>query len=87
MALFSQYAIAAAEEALQDSGWKPQSEAEKERTGVCLGSGIGNFEDLFNTSLAYHQKVRGCSFLCSIYILTVKSRDTKKSPPSSSRVS
>lgn len=32
MALFSQYAIAAAEEALTDAGWTPSSEHERERT-------------------------------------------------------
>lgn len=32
MALFSQYAVAAAEEALKDSGWKPGSDEEQERT-------------------------------------------------------
>lgn len=32
MALFSQYAVAAAEEALEDSGWGPRSDEEQERT-------------------------------------------------------
>lgn len=32
MALFSQYAVAAAEEALKDSGWRPGSDEEQERT-------------------------------------------------------
>lgn len=31
MALFSQYAVAAAEEALEDSGWRPRSDEEQER--------------------------------------------------------
>lgn len=31
MALFSQYAVAAAEEALEDSGWRPNSDEEQER--------------------------------------------------------
>lgn len=25
--------------------------------GVCLGSGIGNLEELYNTSIAYHEAV------------------------------
>lgn len=54
MALFTQYAVAAAQEALESSGWTPLSDEDKERTGVCLGSGIGNFDDVFNTSVSYH---------------------------------
>ncbi|CCX06349.1 ketoacyl synthase domain-containing protein [Pyronema domesticum] len=53
MALFSQYSIAAAEEALQDAGWAPKTEEELERTGVCLGSGIGSLEDAYSSSIAY----------------------------------
>lgn len=32
MALFSQYAVAASEEALKDAGWKPGNDEEQERT-------------------------------------------------------
>ena len=38
---FILYAIAAADEAIADSGWKPDSYEEKVRTGVLIGSGIG----------------------------------------------
>jgi 3-oxoacyl-[acyl-carrier-protein] synthase II len=57
MAKFTQYAIAAAEMALDDAGWKPHKQEDKEVTGVCLGSGIGNLEELYNTSLAYNKAV------------------------------
>ena len=57
LAKFTQYAIAATELAFQDAGWKPQTQEEKEMTGVCLGSGIGNLEELYNTSLAYEKVV------------------------------
>lgn len=61
MALFSQYSIAAATEALRDAGWSPSSHLELERTGVCLGSGIGSLDDAYNMSVAYstggHKKV------------------------------
>ncbi|PWW75821.1 3-oxoacyl-synth [Tuber magnatum] len=50
MALFTQYAIAAAEEALGDARWRPTSQDERERTGVCLGSGIGSLEDMYDSS-------------------------------------
>jgi 3-oxoacyl-(acyl-carrier-protein) synthase len=57
MAKFTQYAIAATEMALEDAGWKPQTQEEQEMTGVCLGSGIGNLEEHYNTSIAYHNTV------------------------------
>ena len=66
MAKFTQYAIAATEEALQDAGWNPVSQEDQEATGVCLGSGIGNFEEVFETSVAYNE---GVSLLNSIYIV------------------
>ncbi|KAK3322507.1 3-oxoacyl--synthase [Apodospora peruviana] len=55
MSLFTQYAIAAAEMALADAGWKPSSQEDLDTTGVCLGSGIGNLEELYNTSVAYEK--------------------------------
>jgi 3-oxoacyl-[acyl-carrier-protein] synthase II len=57
MAKFTQYAIAAAEMALEDAGWKPETQENKEMTGVCLGSGIGNLEELYRTSGVYDQAV------------------------------
>jgi 3-oxoacyl-[acyl-carrier-protein] synthase II len=57
MAKFTQYAVAATEMAFQDAGWKPKTQEECEMTGVCLGSGIGNLDDLVDTSLAYHTGV------------------------------
>ncbi len=38
---FILYCIAAAEQAVQDSGWLPEDEEERLRTGVMIGSGIG----------------------------------------------
>lgn len=57
MAKFTQYAIAATEMALDDAGWRPDKQEDKEATGVCLGSGIGNLEDLYSTSIAYEKDV------------------------------
>jgi 3-oxoacyl-[acyl-carrier-protein] synthase II len=54
MALFAQYAIAAADEALNDAGWHPTSQEDLEATGVTIGSGIGNLDEAYNTSVAYH---------------------------------
>lgn len=53
MARFTQYAVAATKEALSDSGWTPTTDEERERTGVCLGTGIGNLDDLFQASRIY----------------------------------
>ena len=40
---FIQFAIAAADEAIAQSGWAPQSEAEKHRTATVIATGIGGF--------------------------------------------
>lgn len=55
MALFAQYAIACAEEALNDAGWHPTREDDLEATGVTIGSGIGNLDEAYNTSVAFDQ--------------------------------
>ncbi|KAF4335997.1 3-oxoacyl- synthase II [Fusarium beomiforme] len=54
MSKFTQYAIAASDMALKDSGWKPESAEQQEATGVCLGSGIGNLDEIYQTSLVHH---------------------------------
>ncbi|KAF9167286.1 Mitochondrial beta-keto-acyl synthase [Actinomortierella ambigua] len=53
MALFTQYAIAATRMAIEDAKYENATEAQKERTGVCLGSGIGSLDDMANTSVGY----------------------------------
>ncbi|KAI1878184.1 uncharacterized protein JN550_000366 [Neoarthrinium moseri] len=53
---FTQYALAATAEALEDAQWQPRSPQQLEATGVCLGSGIGNLDDIFETSIAFHQE-------------------------------
>jgi len=40
---FIQMAVVAAQEALTQANWVPQTEAEKERTATLIGSGIGGF--------------------------------------------
>ncbi|OHW90008.1 3-oxoacyl-[acyl-carrier-protein] synthase 2 [Colletotrichum incanum] len=56
MSKFAQYAVACAEMAMKDAGWQPQSQDDLETTGVCLGSGIGNLEEIYETSLAFNQQ-------------------------------
>jgi 3-oxoacyl-[acyl-carrier-protein] synthase II len=50
------YGVAAATQALADSGWKPQTEAERERTGVLIGSGIGGLGGIAETAITLHEK-------------------------------
>lgn len=52
---FILYAIAAADEAVEDSGWKPEDEDGKERTGVMIGSGIGGLESIYETAVTLHE--------------------------------
>ena len=47
---FIVYGLSAAEEAIKDSGWNPQTDEEKERSGVLVGSGIGGIKTLFDYS-------------------------------------
>ncbi|CAO3652554.1 unnamed protein product [Cunninghamella blakesleeana] len=53
MATFTQYSISAAHQAIRDAGWNTASDIQKERTGVCIGSGMGSFDDIFSTSVAF----------------------------------
>jgi len=48
---FIQLALVAAEEAVQDSGWTPDDEAERIRTGVMIGSGIGGLPTIYEASV------------------------------------
>lgn len=48
---FILYAIAASDEAVKDSGWQPESDEDKNRTGVLIGSGIGGIEAIGNTAI------------------------------------
>jgi 3-oxoacyl-[acyl-carrier-protein] synthase II len=47
---FIVYAIAAADEAIRDSGWAPADEQARDRTGVMIGSGIGGLATIDDTS-------------------------------------
>lgn len=55
MDLFIQYGIDAATQAVEDSGWKPESQDAKDRTGLILGSGIGGLKMIEETSIAFHK--------------------------------
>jgi len=53
---FILYAVAAAEEALTDANWKPEDEADRQRTGVIIGSGIGGLTTIEETAIELHEK-------------------------------
>src|SRR5580704_17419723 len=53
---FILYAMAAADEAVKDSGWAPEDEADRRRTGVIIGSGIGGLASIANTAIELHEK-------------------------------
>src|SRR5271165_1027925 len=53
---FILYAMAAADEAVRDSGWAPEAEADRERTGVIIGSGIGGLSTIADTAVELHEK-------------------------------
>ena len=47
---FIQLALVAAAEAVEDSGWKPESEEDRCATGVMIGSGIGGLDTIYEAS-------------------------------------
>lgn len=49
-------ALAAAEEAVSDAGWRPTEAEALERTGVLIGSGIGGLPGLAEAALTLHGK-------------------------------
>lgn len=53
---FIQFALAAAEEAIKDSGWNPESYADQCATGVMVGSGIGGLGIINDTSKVMNEQ-------------------------------
>ncbi|HSO41300.1 MAG TPA: beta-ketoacyl-ACP synthase II, partial [Rhodospirillales bacterium] len=45
------FGLAAAQQAVKDAGWLPESEDERVRTGVMIGSGIGGLQEIAKGSL------------------------------------
>ncbi|GGG24105.1 3-oxoacyl-[acyl-carrier-protein] synthase 2 [Caldovatus sediminis] len=48
---FIQLALVAAEEAVEDSGWRPETEEERCAAGVLIGSGIGGLPTIYDAAL------------------------------------
>ncbi|MBB2197910.1 beta-ketoacyl-ACP synthase II [Gluconacetobacter sp. 1c LMG 22058] len=52
---FIHLGLVAATEAVEDSGWKPESEEDRCRTGVMIGSGIGGLQTIYDASITVHE--------------------------------
>src|SRR6476660_1300816 len=53
---FIVYGMAAATQALDDAGWKADTQEKQERTGVLIGSGIGGLSGIADTSILLKEK-------------------------------
>jgi len=53
---FILYAVAAADQALNDAGWHPKSNEDQYRTGTLIGSGIGGLQGIADTALILHER-------------------------------
>ncbi|MCA0873667.1 beta-ketoacyl-ACP synthase II [Seohaeicola saemankumensis] len=53
---FILFGIAAAEMAVRDAGWTPEGEADRLRTGVMIGSGIGGLNSIANTAVMIKER-------------------------------
>jgi 3-oxoacyl-[acyl-carrier-protein] synthase II len=52
---FIHLGMVAGTEAVEDSGWVPQTEEDHCATGVMIGSGIGGLETIYNASIQVHE--------------------------------
>ncbi|MBL4807903.1 MAG: beta-ketoacyl-ACP synthase II [Rhodobacteraceae bacterium] len=53
---FILYAMCAATQAVEDSGWLPESDEDRERTGVMIGSGIGGLSYIADTAILLKER-------------------------------
>ena len=56
MGEFIVFALAAADQAVADAGWKPTGEEDRERTGVMIGSGIGGLPGITEGAITLHER-------------------------------
>jgi 3-oxoacyl-[acyl-carrier-protein] synthase II len=50
------FGMAAADEALADSGWQPESDDDRYATGVLFGSGIGGIDGIVKAGVTLHER-------------------------------
>ena len=53
---FIVYGLAAADQAITDSGWAPDNDEGRNRTGVLIGSGIGGLQTIYEASVLLEQR-------------------------------
>ncbi len=53
---FILYGMAAAEQAVNDAGWRPTDSESQERTGVMIGSGIGGLQSIAETAIVLKER-------------------------------
>ena len=53
---FILFGVAAAVQAVEDSGWVPATDHDRNRTGVLIGSGIGGLNSIANTAVMMKEK-------------------------------
>ncbi|MDF1716429.1 MAG: beta-ketoacyl-ACP synthase II [Antarcticimicrobium sp.] len=53
---FILFGVAAADMAVRDSGWMPEADEDRERTGVMIGSGIGGLNSIADTALLIKER-------------------------------
>ena len=53
---FIVFAMAAARQAVEDSGWQPQDDEGRNRTGVMIGGGIGGLQTIYETSIVLKER-------------------------------
>jgi 3-oxoacyl-[acyl-carrier-protein] synthase II len=53
---FIVFGLAAATQAVEDSGWKPTDEEGQDRTGVMIGSGIGGLQAIYEGSITLKER-------------------------------
>src|ERR1041385_8671844 len=50
------FGMTAAIQAVEDSGWKPEKDEDRERTGVLIGSGIGGLQTIAEGAITLKEK-------------------------------
>src|SRR3954468_14522018 len=53
---FITFGLAAAQQAVDDSGWKPETEEDRDASGVLIGSGIGGLNGIADAAVILHEK-------------------------------
>jgi 3-oxoacyl-[acyl-carrier-protein] synthase II len=53
---FILFGLAAAQQAVADSGWTPEDEEGQRRTGVMIGSGIGGLQTIYEGAITVHER-------------------------------